>query len=322
MSFSMKRLTTWIHSLTARNRLTRVLIATAVGWHQDRVSRLASSLSFYALLSLVPLLVTFHALFSLLFDEQTLIAGVDAQVSSFIGLEQAQGLREMLNHARSPSFASLQAIIGSLVTFITAAGVFIELKDSMDAIWKAPKSKRGGILAWLSAYFAPLSMVLGFAFLLLITLLLDALLSATASTLTIWNPALMAILVSGNLVIGWLVAAVLFAGIFRWLPTVTVAWRDVWLGAAITATLFVVGRMLIGLYLGRSDFTGQYGPAGAVVALIVWIYYSAQILFTGAVFTREHARSAQRYHEAVSPPTPPAEETSSWLDDGGTIRAP
>jgi membrane protein len=118
------------------------------------------------------------------------------------------------------------------------------------------------------------------------------------------------------------VAAALFAGIFRWLPTTTVAWRDVWLGAAITATLFVVGRLLIGLYLGRSDFTGQYGPAGAVVAIIVWIYYSAQILFTGAVFTREHARCAQRADQSPLPSPASPTPNESWLDDGVPARAP
>lgn len=317
----MKRLLTTIRTLLDKNRIARTLVATAAGWRRDRVSRLASSLSFYALLSLVPLLVTFHALFSLVLDERTLTAGVDGQVSAFIGADQAKALRDMLDHARAPTLVSLQAIIGSLVTFITAAGVFIELKDSMDAIWKVPKSERSGIVAWVSNYFAPLSMVLGFAFLLLITLLLDALLNATASALTTWNPALLAILVGGNLVIGWLVAAVLFAGIFRWLPTTSVAWRDIWLGAAITATLFVVGRMLIGWYLGRSDFTGQYGPAGAVVALIVWIYYSAQILFTGAVFTREHARSAERYHDPDKMPPSPTRSGEGSLQAGGTERA-
>ena len=299
-------------------RLYGVVIATAKGWHQDRVSRLASSLSFYALLSLVPLLVTFHAVFGLVMDERILATGVDAQVSSLVGTEQAGVLREMLDHARAPSVASIQAIIGSLVTFIAAAGVFIELKDSMDAIWKAPKERRAGIMAWVKAYFAPLSMVLGFAFLLLISLLLDALLSATSETLGAWHPALTAVLASGNLVIGWLVAALLFAAIFRWLPNVRIAWRDIWLGAAITAALFVIGRMLIGFYLGQSDFTGRYGPAGAVVALIVWIYYSAQILFTGAVFTREHAYSAKRHPQPAAAKAP----AKSWLDDGGMIGAP
>lgn len=306
----------WFTALRNRSRLLGVAVATVKGWRHDRVSRLAAALSFYAILSLVPLFLTFHALFGLLLDADTLNTGVDAQMASFIGKEQAGALRGMLDHARAPSFASLQAIIGSLVTFITAAGVFIELKDSMDAIWKVPTQERTGIMAWAKAYFAPVSMVLGFAFLLLVSLLLDALLSAMAESLVTWSPALLAILVGGNLVIGWLVAAVLFAAIFRWLPDAVIAWRDIWLGAAITATLFVVGRMLIGFYLGRSDFTGQYGPAGAVVALIVWIYYSSQILFTGAVFTREHARSR------VRPRSPDQQRATTWLDEGGMIGAP
>ena len=310
----LARLRAFIHG----HRLVGVLMATVVGWHRERVSRLASSLSFYALLSLVPLLVTFHALFSLVVDPHLLARGLDAEVADFIGAEQAQTLRGMLDHARAPSFASLKAVVGSLVTFITAAGVFIELKDSMDAIWQAPAHQHAGFRDWLRSYFAPLSMVLGFGFLLLVSLLLDALLSSAGATLGTWHPALLALVASGNLVIGWLVAALLFAGIFRWLPAATVAWRDIWLGAALTATLFVIGRMLIGFYLGRSDFTGQYGPAGAVVAIIVWIYYSAQILFTGAVFTREHARSAQRLPVAAPEPS----NTQSWLEVGDAIGGP
>lgn len=310
----MKRLLARVRGFITRHRLAGVVVATAMSWHQDRVSRLSSSLSFYALLSLVPLLVTFHALFGLMMDQRVLAQGVDNQIATFIGAEQAQALREMLNHASAPSLASLQALIGSLVTFITAAGVFIELKDSMDAIWKVPKRERSGFLIWVRSYFAPLSMVLGFGFLLLISLLLEALLHSAAATIGGESPGMIALLISGNLVIGWLVASLLFAGIFRWLPGVTIAWRDVWLGAAITATLFIVGRTLIGLYLGRSDFTGQYGPAGAVVAIIVWIYYSAQILFTGALFTREHARSMRRY---VPPESRPPTSSSTWLEEGG-----
>jgi membrane protein len=312
----MKRLAAWFRRLVARHPLLGVVVATAVCWQRDRVSRLASSLSFYALLSLVPLLVTFHALVGLVLEESSVGTELDRQVATLGGSDQAHALREMLDHARAPSFASLQAVIGSLVTFVTAGGVFIALKDSMDAIWKAPKRETSGVRAWIAAYFAPLSMVLGFAFLLLISLLLDALLSATAGTLISWHPALLAVLTAGNLVIGWLVAGLLFAGIFRWLPTARVAWRDVWLGAALTATLFVVGRFLIGLYLGRSDFTGQYGPAGAVVAIVVWIYYSAQILFTGAVFTREHARVAGRGVEQDP------KRSQSWLEGDGILSAP
>ncbi len=308
-------------ALVTRNELLGLLRATAKGWRTDRVSRYASSLSFYALLSLVPLLVTFHAVFGLFMDQQLLANGLDAQVASFLGPDQARVVRDMLDHARAPSAATLQAVVGTVITFITAAGVFIELKDSMDAIWKVPKDERGGLKSWLWSYFAPMTMVLGFAFLLLISLLLDTLLSSAGTTLLHGHPALLALLASGNLIIGWLVAAILFAGIFRWLPTVKVAWRDVWLGAMITAALFVVGRLLIGMYLGRSDFTGNYGPAGAVVAIIVWIYYSAQILFTGAVFTREQAKRVHRW-AAPEPPSSSPQMKPSWLQDGQKIHIP
>jgi membrane protein len=135
-------------------------------------------------------------------------------------------------------------------------------------------------------------MVLGFGFLLLVSLMLDAVVGTLATAVTHWEPAWLTLISLGNLVTGWIVAALLFAAIFRILPDVDISWREVWMGAAITATLFVLGRFLIGIYLGTSNFTGRYGSAGAVMAIIVWIYYSAQILFIGAVFTREDMRTA------------------------------
>jgi membrane protein len=278
-------------SAISHDRHFRLVLATAEGWRSDHISRLAASLSFYALLSLIPLLLTFHGLMSLVMDRQLLAQGVDSQITQLLGAEQARAIRGMLNHAQAPSLSSLQALIGSILTFITAGGVFIDLKDSMDAIWKrGQESSSPGWYRIIADYFAPMTMVLGFGFLLLVSLLLDALISYGASELSQWQPALLALITVGNLVVGWMLSAVLFAAIFRFLPASVVAWRDVWLGAVLTATLFVIGRFAIGFYLGRSDFSGRYGAAGALVAVIVWIYYSAQILFIGAVFTREHAR--------------------------------
>ncbi len=275
----------------ARNRHVRLLLATASGWRGDHISRLSASLSFYALLSLIPLLLTFHGLMSLVMDRQQLAQGVDSQITQLLGAEQARAIRGMLDHAQPPSLSSLQALGGSILTFITAGGVFIDLKDSMDAIWRRmPAPSSPGWYRIIADYFAPMTMVLGFGFLLLVSLLLDALVSYAASELSHWQPALLAMVAAGNLMVGWILSGVLFAAIFRFLPATVVAWRDVWLGAVLTATLFVVGRFLIGFYLGTSNFSGRYGAAGALVAVIVWIYYSAQILFLGAVFTREHAR--------------------------------
>jgi membrane protein len=293
--------------MVSYNRLLRLLLATAGGWRNDHVSRLAASLSFYALLSLIPLLLTFHALMSLVMDRQLLDQGVDGQITQLLGAEQARAIRGMLDHAQAPSLSSLQALAGSILTFITAGGVFIDLKDSMDAIWgKAPGSPSPGWYRIIADYFAPMSMVLGFGFLLLVSLLLDALVSFAASELSHWQPALLALVAAGNLIVGWMLSGVLFAAIFRFLPATVVAWRDVWLGALLTATLFVIGRFAIGFYLGTSDFSGKYGAAGALVAVIVWIYYSAQILFLGAIFTREHARVIAARGSAGTPVLPPA----------------
>jgi membrane protein len=286
------------------NKYVRMLLATAGGWRSDHISRLAASLSFYALLSLIPLLLTFHALMSLIMDRQLLTQGVDSQIAQLLGADQARAIRGMLNHAQTPANSTFQAVIGAILTFITAGGVFIDLKDSMDAIWKTPQeSSPSGFYRILADYFAPMTMVLGFGFLLLVSLLLDAMVSSAATELSQWQPALIAVIAVGNLVVGWILSIVLFAAIFRFLPAAVIAWRDVWLGAVLTSTLFVIGRFVIGYYLGTSDYSGKYGAAGALVAVIVWIYYSAQILFIGAVFTREHARIIGRQANGTIAPS-------------------
>ncbi len=283
-------------AVIASNRYVRLLLATAAGWRHDNVGRLSASLSFYALLSLIPLLVTFHALIGLVVDRDVISQGVDEQIAQLLGATQARAIRAMLDHAQAPAHSTLRAALGALLTFITAGGVFMDLKDSMDAVWKTPAPPaHKGYLRMVAEYFAPMSMVLGFGFLLLVSLLLDALISSAASELSRWQPVLLVGIAVGNLVVGWLVSVVLFAAIFRFLPATVVAWRDVWLGAVLTATLFIIGRFAIGFYLGTSDYSGRYGAAGALVAVIVWIYYSAHILFIGAIFTREHARTASRF---------------------------
>jgi membrane protein len=300
----MKTWWTDVRGFFLTNRYMRIVAATGLGWSEDHISRLSASLSFYALLSLIPLLVTCHALFGLIMDEHVLSHGMDAQIAGLIGKEQAAAVRSMLEHAQSPSFASLKAVVGSLLTFITAGGVFIDLKDSMDAIWKTPKREKGGLLRYVRNYFAPLSMVLGFGFLMLISLFLNALVMATATSFDVHQTGLLAMIATGNEIISLIISVCLIASIFRFLPSATIAWRDVWLGSILTGLLFMFGRILIGVYLGTSNFTGQYGSAGAVVAIVIWIYYSAQILFIGAIFTREHASIMSVGHSTLeeSPP--------------------
>ncbi len=228
-------MTTWwgsVRQLVDANRYLRIIVATGRGWSEVHVSRLAASLSFFALLSLIPLLVTCHAIFSLIMDEHALSLGMAAQIAGLIGAQQANAVRSMLEHAQSPSFASVKAMVGSLLTFLTAGGVFIDLKDSMDAIWKAPKRERSGLLRFVGNYFAPLSMVLGFGFLMLVSLFLNALVTSAVTSFAGHHAGLLAAIEVGNETISLIVSLILFASIFRFLPAATIAWGDVWLGSS------------------------------------------------------------------------------------------
>ncbi|MBA3938849.1 MAG: YihY/virulence factor BrkB family protein, partial [Planctomycetes bacterium] len=288
-----------VKAAPARRRWWLLLKGVAVGWHDARVSRLAASLSFYTLLSLVPLLVITDALLGLALDRTAVRHEIDLQLTSMIGGDQARALRAMLDHAQAPAFSSWQTVFSAVMTFIGAAGVFLELKDSLNSLWRVKAKEHVRLRDFLRGYFAPMTMVLGFGFLLLVSFICEAALAAGVSALSSWQPGLAAAVAAGDQITSWLLAFLLFAATYRFLPDTAIAWREVWLGAAVSALLFVVGRWAIGLYLGTSDFAGRYGPAGAILAIVVWIYYSAQIFLSGALFTRLHAESRGRRVEAA-----------------------
>ena len=295
-----------------------LLKGIASGWHDERVSRLAASLSFYTLLSLVPLLVIADSLLGLAIDRTAVRHEIDLQLTTMIGGDQAHAVRAMLDHAQSPAFSSWQTVFSAVMTFIGAAGVFLELKDSLNSLWHVKAKEHVRFTDVLRSYFAPLTMVLGFGFLLLVSFACEAALAAGVHALASSHPGLAAAIAAGDQLTSWLMAFLLFAATYRFLPDTAIAWREVWLGAAVGALFFVVGRWGIGLYLGTSDFAGRYGPAGAVLAIVVWVYYSAQIFLSGALFTRLHAelrgrRAAARLPAAVGtaplvarPPAAPA----------------
>ncbi len=278
----------------ARRHWWSLLKDVALGWHDERVSRLAASLSFYTLLSLVPLLVITDALLGLALDRTAVRHEIDLQLTSMIGGDQAHALRAMLDHAQAPAFSSWQTMFSAVMTFVGAAGVFLELKDSLNSLWHVKAKEHVRFRELLRGYFAPLTMVLGFGFLLLVSFVCEAALAAGVNALSSWQPGLAAAVAAGDQLTSWLMAFLLFAATYRFLPDTAIAWREVWLGAAVSALFFVVGRWAIGLYLGTSDFAGRYGPAGAILAIVVWIYYSAQIFLSGALFTRLHAEARGR----------------------------
>ncbi|MDQ6800736.1 MAG: YihY/virulence factor BrkB family protein [Acidobacteriota bacterium] len=247
---------------------------------KDKAQRLGASLAYYTLFSIAPLLLIAIAIAGLIFGRSQAQAQIIGQLRTLMGDSGAKAIGEMLVSAGKPKTGALAIVIGALTLLFGAAGVFGQLKDALNTIWNVEEKPQGGILGFIKQRFLSFAMVLCVGFLLLVSLVLDAALSAFGSAL--WQPV--------QLLVSFAVVTVMFAMIFRYLPDVRVEWRDVWVGAAFTSLLFVLGKFGLGLYLGKSAIGSSYGAAGSLVVLLVWIYWSANILFFGAEITQVYAR--------------------------------
>ncbi|HEY6843592.1 MAG TPA: YihY/virulence factor BrkB family protein [Thermoanaerobaculia bacterium] len=248
---------------------------------EDKAQRLAASLAYYTLFSIAPLLLICIAIAGLVFGKSQAQAQIIGQIKSVMGNSGGSAITEMLQNAAKPKSGTLAIIIGAITLLFGAAGVFGQLKDALNTIWNVPEKKSGGFMKMLKDRFLSFAMVFGIGFLLLVSLVIDAALSAISGGL--WQPL--------QLLISFLVVTVLFALIFRFLPDIHPSWRDVWFGAGFTSLLFVIGKFGLGLYLGKGTVGSAYGAAGSLVVLLVWIYWSSNILFFGAEFTQVYARA-------------------------------
>jgi membrane protein len=260
---------------------------TVADWSEDRVPRLGAALAYYSVFSIAPLLLLVIAVASHVFGEKAAEGAIVSELGETLGTPVAQAIQDMLENARNSGATSLATVLGIIILFLGASGVFGELQDALNTIWKVkPKPGR----AWLTVLrerFFSFTMVVGTGFLLLVSLVISAVLAAVGQYLS--NAAL-----PGGVAlwqgVTWLVSlafiALVFALIFRVVPDVKLHWSDVWLGAVLTALLFALGKFALSLYLGWSTTTSAYGAAGSLVVLLLWVYYSAQILLFGAEFTR------------------------------------
>jgi membrane protein len=212
------------------------------------------------------------------------------QLGGLVGSDSAETIQSMIDSANKPRTGVLATIFGIVVLLFGATGVFIELQDSMNTIWEVQPKPGRGIWRVIRQRFLSLGMVLGIAFLLLVSLVVNAGLAALGDVLGAMLPGVPLLWQALGMVVTLAVVMLLFAMIFKVLPDVKIQFRDVWIGAAFTAVLFIVGKVLLGLYIGRADLASSYGAAGSVVVLLLWIYYSAQIFFFGAEFTQAYAR--------------------------------
>jgi membrane protein len=278
-----------------------MLREAASDWLEDKAPQLGAALAFYSILSVAPLVMIAIAVAALVFGEDAARGALLGQVQGLVGEQGADAIQAMLSHAKEPAEGTIAAVIGVITLLFGASGVFGQLQEAMNTVWEVPPKTGGGIWSFLRGRFLSFAMVLGIGFLLLVSLLLSAMIAGAGSYLSGLAPDLEPLWHAANGVVTFVVVTALFAMIFKFLPDTQVAWRDVWVGALLTAALFTVGKMLIGLYLGKTGLSSAYGTAGSLVVLVVWIYYSAQILFFGAELTQVYAR---RHGSKIGSPQP------------------
>jgi membrane protein len=268
-----------------------MLMESAGAWIEDNALRLSASLAFYSVFSLAPLLVIAVSIGALMFSEQTVRDQISAQLEVLAGPRAADALEALLvTTAAQKRTGTLAVIAGVVVMVFGASGVFSELKDALNIIWGVVVKPGRTLLRLIRDRFLSFSMVLSVGFLLLVSLLLNAILTALSkhmNWLLPWPVFVWRIL---DFLGSFAVIMLLFAMIFKILPNVRIGWHDVWIGAAVTSLLFVFGKFLIGFYLGASSITSAYGAAASIVIVLLWVYYSACILFFGAEFTKVYAR--------------------------------
>ncbi len=260
----------------------------------DDCPTMAAALSYYTIFSLPPLLVLLLMLLGAVLDPQDVQGTVETQIGGLMGPQGGDQVRDIIANAERPGASNvLTTILGLAALIIGATGVFGQLQAALNKAWEvAPDPEQGGLKSFALKRVFSLGMVLALAFVLLVSLVLSAMLSGFGDSLGRFLPEGLSgpLLEAVNSAISFAVITLLFAAIFKILPDATIAWRDVWVGAAVTALLFTLGKFLLGLYLGRSDPGQAFGAAGALALMLVWIYYSSMIVLLGAEFTQTWAK--------------------------------
>jgi membrane protein len=272
----------------------------------QNMSRLGAALAFYTLFAIAPLFVIVLAIAGFWFGEEAARRELFTQVSGLVGSEGGEAIQALVSAAHKPKTGAWAAIIAVVTLFVGATGVFVELQDALNSGWGVRRVSGRGLRNFIKNRLLSFALIAGIGFLLLVSLILSAGLSALGSFMVGLLSAQETIWQAINFMVSFGVITLLFAMIFKVLPDVKIAWRDVWIGAIITALLFNFGKLLFGLYLGRSSVTSVYGAAGSLVVVLLWVYYSAQILFFGAKFTQVYSNRYGSHFE----PMPGAEAVS------------
>ena len=284
----------------------------ASAWSDDYAPSMGAALSYYSVFSLAPLLLLIViSIAGLVFGQDAVHGAIFGQLRGLMGDDAAKAVEGILSSVSKPPQGVSATSIGIVILLIGATTVFGELQDALDRIWRAPaRDKSGGLWGLLRARLLSFGMVLGIAFLLMVSLVLSAAVSALGKW---WGGVfggweVLAQLV--NALVGFALTSGVFAMIYKLMPRVTVRWHDVWLGSVVTALLFTVGQFLIGLYIGKSAVASGFGAAGSLIIIFVWVYYSAQIFLMGAEYTWIYAETfGSRRRLPITPNPGPAADT-------------
>ena len=267
-------------------------------WIDDYAPSMGAAISYYTVFSIAPLLLIVIAVAGFVWGREAVQGEIVGQLAGLIGQDGATGVQALIESANKPVKGVVATIVSVIVLIIGATTVFAELQSALDRIWQVPPAQKiSSLWATLRTRLLSLGFILGLGFLLLVTLVASAGVAAFGGWANGLLPGWELLPQVINTVISLGIAAVLFAMIFKIMPQAKVSWRDVWVGAAVTAVLFEAGKTLIGLYIGKSGVTSSFAAAGSLVVLLVWVYYSAQIFLLGAEFTwvyaHEHGSLAQ-----------------------------
>jgi membrane protein len=261
-------------------------------WVAHKDARMGAALSYYSVFSIGPLILIAVAIAGLVFGREAVQGQVTDALRGLLGESGAQSINGMLASAGRPREGIIATVFGIVTLVAAAIGVVVQLKDAFNTVWEVKETPGRGLWGFVRTYVLSLAAVLAVGFLLLVSMVMTAGLAAFGKYVGSMLPE--GLLQTASFAVSFAMIALLFALMFKWVPDTPVQWRDVWLGAVATAALFEIGKFLIGLYIGKQGLESTYGAASSLVVVLIWVYYSAQIVLLGAEFTHSHATQAGR----------------------------
>ena len=274
-------------------KIWALLLASFNSFTNDRGLKLSASLAYYTVFSLAPMLILIISLTSFFYGKDAIEGQVFSQLKAFVGDTAAAQIQEVIKNLQLSGKTNIALIAGIVTLVVGATGIFLEIQDSINIIWRVKAKPKRGWVKMLKNRFLSFSLIISLGFLLMVSLIINGIIVALQTKLQYYFPDITILVVNGlNILVTFLVISFLFAIIFKFLPDVKISWKDVRTGAFFTAILFMIGRYAIGLYIESSGTTSVYGAAGSIIIILLWIYYTSAILYFGAEFTQVYAEQS------------------------------